>query len=164
MRYYGREAGLDHYFIRAIVEDAEGRICLAVWERGLYRLAGEKFERFAAERWPGLARIHGLHPDPAGGMWIATEGAGVFYFNDGRFRQWTGADGLPDMLLRAVVADDAGNLWFSSNKGIFGCSPRGAAPIPAGQKLSRALLAALRARRLARQAGFRRRPAGRGAL
>ena len=127
VRYYGREAGLDRSegdqcFIRAITEDSEGRICLAVWARGLYRLVGEKFEKFGVDRWPGSGVIHGLHADRAGGIWIATEGAGVFCFKDGQFRQWTSADGLPDMLLRAVVPDDEGNLWFSSNKGIFGCS------------------------------------------
>lgn len=123
VRYYGREAGLDRNFIRAITEDAEGRICLTVYERGLYRLVGEKFEKFTVERWPELRFPHGLHADRAGGMWIATEGAGLLYFKDGQFRQWTSADGLPDTLLRTVIPDDAGNLWFSSNKGIFGCAP-----------------------------------------
>lgn len=123
VRYYGRDAGLDHFFIRAITEDAQGRIYVAVWDRGLFRLAGDTFEKFTVERWPGLRFLHGLHADATGGLWIATEGAGVFYFKDGQFSQWTSTDGLPDMLLRTVFADEAGNLWFSSNKGIFGCAP-----------------------------------------
>lgn len=123
VRFYGRESGLDHFFIRAITEDAQGRICLAVWERGFYRLVGDKFEKFTVEQWPGLRFLHGLHPDAEGGIWIATEGAGVFHFKNREFRQWNAADGLPDTLLRTVIADDAGNLWFSSNKGIFGCAP-----------------------------------------
>lgn len=123
VRFFGAEAGLDSFYLRAITEDAEGRICVAVWERGLYRLVGEKFEKFTVERWPGLRFLHGLYANDAGGIWIATEGAGVFYFRNGEFRQWTTADGLPDMLLRSVVPDDDGNLWFGSNKGIFGCAP-----------------------------------------
>lgn len=124
VRFYGRESGLDRFFVRAITEDAAGRICLTVWERGFYRLVGDKFEKFTVEQWPGLRFLHGLHPDATGGMWIATEGAGVFYFKDGEFRQWNAADGLPDPLLRAVIPDEAGNLWFSSNRGIFGCAPQ----------------------------------------
>lgn len=123
VRYYGRESGLDYYYVRAITQDAGGRICLAVWERGFYRLVDDKFEKFTAERWPGLRFLHGLQADPAGGMWIATEGAGVFHFNEGQFRQWNSTDGLPDTLLRTVIADEDGNLWFSSNRGIFGCAP-----------------------------------------
>jgi signal transduction histidine kinase len=122
VRFYGNREGLDNYYIRGITEDNEGRLCLAVWYSGFYRFDGKEFEKFGIDRWPGLKFIHGLHCGPGGGMWITTERDGLFYFKEGRFRQWTSADGLPDMLLRAVVADDQGNLWFSSNNGIFGCS------------------------------------------
>ena len=123
IRYYGREAGLDHYFIRAITEDAEGRICLAVWERGLYRLAGEKFEKFTADRWPGLPAYTASTPTRRVDSGLPPRARGSSTSKTGDSANGLPPMGLPDMLLRAVVADEAGNLWFSSNKGIFGCAP-----------------------------------------
>ena len=155
IRYYGREAGLDHYFIRAIIEDAEGRICLAVWERGLYRLAGEKFERFAADRWPGLAPHPRPLPRPGGWNLDRHRGRGGLLLQ---------RRALPPMDCRRWLARHAParsgcrrgrQPLVQLQQGHLRLRPRGAAPIPAGQKPARALLAAFGARRLARQAGFR---------
>jgi signal transduction histidine kinase len=40
---------------------------------------------------------------------------------DGHFTQWSSSDGLPSDALVSVTEDQANNLWFSSEDGIFGC-------------------------------------------
>jgi signal transduction histidine kinase len=40
---------------------------------------------------------------------------------DGHFFQWSQAEGLPSDRLVSVTEDNASNLWFSSENGIFGC-------------------------------------------
>jgi signal transduction histidine kinase/streptogramin lyase len=118
---FAEAAGLDHFFFRSLAEDAQGRLCVAMGDRGLYRMAGERFELFGSDRWSGAELIRGLHAEADGGLWLTTSGAGLFRFQDGVFRQWTKADGLPEMTLNGIVEDERNNLWFSSENGIFGC-------------------------------------------
>jgi len=120
-RVFGERDGLTSLFIRAIEEDRDGQIWVAVGGTGLFRLAGKRFEHYATGQWPGERMIRALHADARGALWIATEGAGLVRLKDGRFTQYTAEDGLPNERLQAVSEDDAGNLWFGSDNGIFGC-------------------------------------------
>jgi ligand-binding sensor domain-containing protein/signal transduction histidine kinase len=120
---FGKREGLESFFIRAVEEDRDGQIWVAVTERGLFRLRGDHFEHYAAGQWSGERMIRALHADPSGTLWIATDGAGLVRLRDGRFTQFTTADGLPDDHLHAVLGDHLGNLWVSSDNGIFG-SPK----------------------------------------
>jgi signal transduction histidine kinase/streptogramin lyase len=122
LTWYDASVGLKSYYIRAIVEDAEGRICVSAPREGLFRLVGGQFESFLKDRWAGADSIHELLPDPNGGVWITTYGKGLFFFKDGDFRHWGLKDGLPDVNLHGIAADDDGNLWVGSNRGIFGCA------------------------------------------
>ena len=123
-KVFGPEQGVDHNFVRAIEEDREGRIWLAITDRGLYLLEGDSFHRYGEGQWQGEWSIRALQADSDGALWIAHEGAGLVQLKDGRFIQWTTADGLPSAVLVSVVDDSAGYLWFSSNRGVFGCPKR----------------------------------------
>jgi signal transduction histidine kinase/DNA-binding response OmpR family regulator/ligand-binding sensor domain-containing protein len=54
-------------------------------------------------------------------LWIATKGGGLNRLNKatGDFVHLTTKDGLPDDVVYGILADDAGNIWGSTNKGIF---------------------------------------------
>ena len=54
-------------------------------------------------------------------LWICTKGGGLNRLdkNTGDFFHLTSKDGLPDDVVYGIVADDAGNFWGSTNKGIF---------------------------------------------
>jgi signal transduction histidine kinase/streptogramin lyase len=119
-KVFGNNEGIQHFYLRAVVEDAEGRICVASMDRGLYRQAGDRFEEVAPGKWSGATLIRALFADTGGALWIATYGDGLFRLKDGRFRHWTTADGLPDNMLHSVIEDADANLWFSSDNGIFG--------------------------------------------
>ncbi|MEO6669480.1 MAG: ATP-binding protein [Ferruginibacter sp.] len=54
-------------------------------------------------------------------LWICTKGGGLNRMNklSGDFLQLTITDGLPDNVVYGILPDDAGNLWGSTNRGIF---------------------------------------------
>lgn len=65
---------------------------------------------------------------PPGVLWIGTEQAGLgrARLEDGEISDWSWldeTDGLPDRTVYALVADDAGYLWFSSNRGLARLNP-----------------------------------------
>jgi ligand-binding sensor domain-containing protein/signal transduction histidine kinase len=120
-RLFAQQQGIDHFYIRAIEEDRDGQIWVAITDRGLYRKAGERFEHYGAGQWSGEDRIRGLHADAEGALWMTTDSKGLARLKDGRFTEWTSEDGLPTDNLVAVTEDAQGNLWFSSANGIFGC-------------------------------------------
>ena len=54
-------------------------------------------------------------------LWISTKGGGLNRLDKttGDFFQLTAKDGLPDDVVYGILPDDAGNIWGSTNKGIF---------------------------------------------
>jgi len=58
---------------------------------------------------------------PAKYLWIATKGGGLNRLEKatGDFYHLTTKDGLPDDVVYGILTDAAGNIWGSTNKGIF---------------------------------------------
>ncbi len=54
-------------------------------------------------------------------IWIGTKGGGLNRFDkiNGNFFHLTTKNGLPDDVVYGMLPDDAGNIWGSTNKGIF---------------------------------------------
>jgi signal transduction histidine kinase/CheY-like chemotaxis protein/AraC-like DNA-binding protein/ligand-binding sensor domain-containing protein len=54
-------------------------------------------------------------------LWVCTKGGGINRLDktDGTFLRLTKADGLPDNVVYGLLPDERGNLWGSTNKGIF---------------------------------------------
>src|SRR5205807_3157217 len=52
-------------------------------------------------------------------LWIGTYGSGLKRLADGKLTTYTTKNGLFDENIWAVLEDDLGNLWMSSNLGIF---------------------------------------------
>lgn len=64
--------------------------------------------------------------DPGRYLWIGTGGGGLNRFDKEKetFESFTEKDGLPDMVVYAVLPDGAGNLWMSTNKGLSVYRPK----------------------------------------
>ena len=121
---------------------ANGRIWVGP-NAGLYWLDGEEFQYYPVPQEPHLQGIFALHCDTAGSLWIGTDLAGLLRFRADHFDQWLWSrDGLPSNHLTAILEDDQGDLWISSENGIFGCSK------PELDKYQRGLTPPLRPRRL----------------
>lgn len=59
--------------------------------------------------------------EPATYLWICTKGGGLNRFNKktGDFLHLTTKEGLPDDVVYGILSDDAGNIWGSTNRGVF---------------------------------------------
>jgi signal transduction histidine kinase/ligand-binding sensor domain-containing protein len=57
--------------------------------------------------------------DKNGNLWVGTDiGLNVLNIKTDKFTHYSIEDGLPDNTIKAILGDDHGNLWLSSNKGI----------------------------------------------
>lgn len=112
-------SGLSHDDVRCILRDREGTLWVGT-SYGLNRLRGDRFQSFfeAAKDQP-FNVVLSLHEDADGGLWFGTQGDGLFLHRDGRFFRFTTADGLYDNLAFAILEDDFGYLWLTSNRGLF---------------------------------------------
>jgi signal transduction histidine kinase/ligand-binding sensor domain-containing protein len=130
---FGPDQGIPFGPINAIEEDPRGRMWVSVpptrdqhlldpaGPYGLYVKSDRGFEHVAPGKWEGAAHIRSLYADDGGNLWIGTIGAGVYRLHDGNFTEYSLDDGLPQERIQAIMADNARNLWFCSEAGVFGC-------------------------------------------
>lgn len=68
-----------------------------------------------------------IQPDPQNDaiLWLGTAGGGLNRFDTAQrhFRHFTEIDGLPNNVVYAVLPDESGNLWLSTNKGLSRFTP-----------------------------------------
>ena len=59
-------------------------------------------------------------------LWLGTKGGGLNLLDKqtGTFRHYTTANGLPDNVVYAVLSDDQGALWLSTNCGLSKFDPK----------------------------------------
>ena len=106
----------------AIGQDSGGQIWIAIRNVGLFRQAGEKFERYVTHSPIDNADIRTLFFDSQGALWLATFGQGLFRLQNGQTHQWRSHDGLPSDYLLALIKDGPDAFWLGTANGIFGCS------------------------------------------
>src|SRR6185295_11793175 len=93
-RNFGIQHGLAYGSVRALLMDRDGSLWVAT-DGGLSRYSGG---RFVSD--PLLDRLRGqkiwaLHEDARGGLWIGTQGAGLFLLAGQKLSQFTTREGLP---------------------------------------------------------------------
>jgi len=97
--------------VRSIAENSGGDIWISSGKDLLY-LKGGRLR--PVPRWIGLVEIEVLYKDAGGHMWIGTDGAGLFQYSGGVFRNYRTADGLASNHVRAILGDRNGALWIST--------------------------------------------------
>jgi signal transduction histidine kinase len=126
---FNQRSGLPTGQIMAVTRDQADRFWVAVAGRGLFHEEGGQFKLWTSgngepappSRWSDGRYSRSLLPDRDGSIWIGTYGYGLFRIDGGRLRWWSWQfDGLPSNHILDLQADDAGNLWCSSENGIFG--------------------------------------------
>ncbi len=128
--------GLPHPWVRVIRETSDGALWLGTNGGGVIQFFPGQFPgqpsegRFTAiTQAQGLSSnlVRGIFPAPDGYLWIATEDAGVNRLDAATLRRPGGPgiavvserQGLFSSGVHQIVADNLGNLWMSSNQGIF---------------------------------------------
>ncbi len=110
--------------VMALTEDREGRLWAGTIRRGLFYLADGQFRLYQTTNQAlQNADVRALVADRQGSLWIASLDSGLFRVREGTVSHWSVADGLPSDRFHGLIEDARGNLWFSSDNGLFGCSP-----------------------------------------
>ena len=97
-----------------LVEDRSGVIWAGSVGGGLYRFERGTFTRVSPA---GLGEIiYSIAADDAGRVWVGTN-RGFGYIAQGKYRQFTAADGAGSHRIRAIVADRDGVVWLGTEGG-----------------------------------------------
>lgn len=118
--------------VNDMVQDASGNLWVAVTGRGVMR-HGDSDDGWHPLQLPArMAENHSLSQaitllsDSSYRLWIGTEGHGVFCYDTRSgevLRHYGAADGLPDNVVYKVIEDGNGNIWGSTNHGLFRLDP-----------------------------------------
>lgn len=107
-----------------------GNIWLSTYSQGLLQLDKKHIVHQFQGRYPrGImpTDLTEICPDPLdkNKFWIGSRGGGLIQWdvNRGLERVFTTDDGLPNNTIYCIVPDKKGNLWCSTNKGIFRFDP-----------------------------------------
>ncbi len=131
-RYSAADAhSLSNDFVRVIYEDRDGDFWIGTQGGGLNRLdrRSGRFSRIrAVPEMPDSLNndyVFSIYEDDDGILWLGTWGGGLNRFDKRRhtFRAFTTADGLPSNAIYGILADEAGNLWMSTNNGLCRFNP-----------------------------------------
>jgi signal transduction histidine kinase/ligand-binding sensor domain-containing protein/DNA-binding response OmpR family regulator len=120
---YTSKDGLPIGSIQYIYEDRHRTLWVGT-ASGLARSQDKTFSAFGAV--PGFDKtsVMFLHEDQDGVLWIATAGNGLKRWQAGSIRTYTTRDGLFDEAIWAILEDNRGNLWMTSDHGISRISKR----------------------------------------
>ena len=94
--------------VRSIAEDSIGNLWISAGKDLLWMKDGRLTP---VPNWTGTFEIEALYKDAEGRMWIGTDGAGLFQYAGGVFRNYRTQDGLAGNQVRAIVRDHSGALW-----------------------------------------------------
>jgi signal transduction histidine kinase/ligand-binding sensor domain-containing protein len=122
--------GLPSNDVRTIYEARDGGTLWLGTSGGLGKLEGEKGRKGEGEipkmvltaytEKDGLAdNIRTIYEDGDGTFWIGTYDNGLSRFKDGKFTNYTTANGLFSNGVFQILEDGRGNFWMSSNQGIY---------------------------------------------
>ena len=117
LTFFGPDTGFDGKQIRFIAEDSTGAIWSGTADGQLFRQASGRFERVPVGLPTGA--INAIFPESDGTVWLGTAERGLVVRRGGRWESLEVAAGLPDNNVTQILADDRGNFWCGSPRGIF---------------------------------------------
>ncbi len=109
--------GLQNNTISAIAQNADGEMWFAGGNpvdgalAGLSRYDGKSFITFSSADGLAIGFVKGLHVDPQGGLWVATD-RGVSHYDFRSVTMIGEAEGLDPGIIGEIVSTSDGNIWF----------------------------------------------------
>jgi diguanylate cyclase (GGDEF)-like protein len=135
-RSYRHESGISSSLpddtVDFLREDSQGEIWAGTND-GLahYDRASDSFStvrpKAAGEESPAGSLIYDMSEDPSGGLWLAANRQGLYYWNRGSgggpsfiryMHDGAHADSLSDDLVTCLARDGSGKLWVGTNRGL----------------------------------------------
>jgi ligand-binding sensor domain-containing protein/signal transduction histidine kinase len=98
--------------VRSFCRDSEGSLWAAT-SAGLWRRKDAVWTHYGTAEGLASATLHQVRPDPAGGVWIATDGGLDHFFHGAITHHRVHPDSSRPEHLTAVLVDDEGGLWVS---------------------------------------------------
>lgn len=116
----GRATELSRAPIISIYQSADSTVWAGTAGAGLLRWSADGQSAVLTSR-SGLSSdyVTALLEMTPGVLWAGTRGGGLMRIDRGRITVYRQRDGLFDDTIHAILPDERGNLWFSSNKGIW---------------------------------------------
>ncbi len=110
--------------ILALHKDHHGTLWIGTRGGGLFQFYHGKLTSFTTRDGLSHNTVRTIDEQPDGNLWIGTYGGGICALNIKEehpqlIRTLEKDQGLPDNTIHAIVHDDNGMTWLSSNKGIF---------------------------------------------
>lgn len=115
---YTERDGLAENRIRTVVPAGDGGIWIGTYG-GLSHYKDGVFRSYTRAQGLPHTFVRSLYEDTDGTLWIATYGGGLIRFNGAHFAAGTTANGLLSDAIFQILDDGLGNLWLSSNAGVF---------------------------------------------
>lgn len=100
-----------------VIQTAEGYIWIGSYG-GLIRYDGSEFLNFSTEGILPSSSVRMLYEDSAGRLWIGTNDAGVFVYENGAITQPEGQPRDSFLCVRGFAEDQNGTIYACSNSGI----------------------------------------------
>jgi signal transduction histidine kinase/ligand-binding sensor domain-containing protein/DNA-binding response OmpR family regulator len=120
--YTPGQNSLSDNYVNALLND--GNILWIGTQNGLnrYDKTTRSFTIFKRIKSTGLGNnnVLSLHKEPGKGLWIGTDGGGLNYLDIRTNKVYAikQVDGLADNAVTAIIADNSGALWISTNNGL----------------------------------------------
>ena len=131
MHHPGNPSSLSHNSIYSLYEDRSGTLWVG-GPQGLNKRdpRGNTFQHYVHNpKDPGsLSRnkVMCIYEDRSGTLWVGTLGGGLNLFDPKRktFKHYRKKQGLLNEVVYGILEDNNGNLWLSTNLGLFCFNPR----------------------------------------
>lgn len=116
---YTASDGLPQSTVFAVSRTKDGFLWMGTQD-GLARFDGSQFKVFHRQDADGLTQSHirALGAAQDGSLWIGTQSRGLVHFVNGRFVPYSVADGLLNAVVRCIVQDRLGDMWFCTMGGL----------------------------------------------
>lgn len=121
--HYGKKDSLPAFFINSLAED-EHQIVWIGTETGLYKLENGKIARKFPEIFNKNNPVPTVFCDNKNGLWIGTDGGGVYYLKNNELQNISRKDGLCNNYVKSIIEDEASGIWIGTSNGISYLKPR----------------------------------------
>ncbi len=119
-RTWGLSDGLQDQQIQVVAQTPDQYLWLGT-SHGLIRFDGSRFVETGSDEVPQLGDygVSSLYVARDGVLWIGMPGGGVALLEHGKVRVYGQAEGLRNLFVQSVQADDEGTIWAGTDHGLF---------------------------------------------